>query len=382
MSSQADVLVIGAGIAGLAHAWSALERGHRVTLLERSARACGGSIRNFGMIWPIGQPAGALRQTALQSRQRWLNLAKSAGIWVQTCGSIHLAHRDDEMAVLEEFCRQSHADDAECSLLTASEVVSRTPAANPDGLRGGMFNPAELCVNPRRAIARLPHWLTDEYGLRCEFDTPVVRVESGEAFSADGRHWSADRIVICSGADFKSLLPESFHRSGLQRCKLQMLKTVAQPDGWRIGPHLASGLTIRHYRNFEHCPSLPALQRRIASETPELDRFGIHVMASQNEAGEVILGDSHEYDASIEPFDKPAIDALIVSELRKVISLPDWTIAERWHGVYAKLPTGPCFEAEPLPGVHIFTGLGGAGMTMSFGLAEQFWQRRQSQASN
>jgi glycine/D-amino acid oxidase-like deaminating enzyme len=133
-------------------------------------------------------------------------------------------------------------------------------------------------------------------------------------------------------------------------------------------------LTLRHYRNFEICPSLPALKRRVAVETPELDRYGIHVMASQNNVGSVILGDSHEYDDDIEPFDKSLIDDLLLRELRSVISLPDWTLSERWHGVYVKHPTAPIFTAEPLPNVFVRTGTGGAGMTMSFGLAELDWE--------
>lgn len=373
--SQLRVGIVGAGIVGLAHAWSAAERGHLVTVLERSPQARGASIRNFGMVWPIGQPAGDSLQIALLSRQRWLKIAAAARIWVNSCGSIHLAHRADEWTVLQEFHALAPQLGHECTLLSKVQVEERTPAANQNQLLGGLYSPAELCVNPPAAIRALPSWLSNVFGVQFEFNSTVVDVDTSRIRTADGQYRSFDRVIVCGGADFASLFPETLANSGLKQCKLQMLKTVSQEKGWRIGPHLASGLTLRHYQNFEVCPGLTALKERIATESPELDRWGIHVMASQNELGNVILGDSHEYDGAIEPFDKIVINDLILRELRKVIDLPNWTIEDHWHGIYAKHPAAPVFKAEPLPNVFIRTGTGGSGMTMSFGLAERDWEQ-------
>ncbi|MEY4177636.1 MAG: hypothetical protein RLY70_1210 [Planctomycetota bacterium] len=373
-----QVAVVGAGIVGLAHAWMAAERGHDVSVFERSPRAEGATIRNFGMIWPIGQRPGVAREAALRAAERWRGLALSAGVWVHPCGSLHLAHRDDEWAVLEQFAAVAPELGFAGRLLSPAEVERATPAAQPEGLRGGWLSPTELCVNPRTAAARIAAWLAERYRVRFHFHSPIREVETGCLRSADGRQWRADRILVCSGADFATLFPETLRESGLKPCKLQMLRTAPQPNGWRIGPHLASGLTLRHYPVFGACGALETLRARIAAETPELDHFGIHVMASQNDAGEVILGDSHEYGDAIEPFDKSEIDTLILRELRKIIRLPDWGVAERWHGVYAKHASLPVFAAEPLPGVHVRTGTGGSGMTLAFGLAEFDWERWES----
>src|SRR5512145_1138812 len=125
MSQQADVAVIGGGIVGLAVAWAAARDGKSVVLFERDRLAQGASVRNFGMVWPIGQPGGELLQRALRSRQRWLEVAERAGIWAHDCGSLHLAYHDDEWAVLQEFAA---AGSHECRLLTPSETRQRCPA--------------------------------------------------------------------------------------------------------------------------------------------------------------------------------------------------------------------------------------------------------------
>src|SRR5579871_3900943 len=215
------VAVVGAGIAGLAHAWSAAERGHHVTLFERSPRAVGASIRNFGMIWPIGQPAGNCHATALRSRERWLRLSTEAGLWVNPCGSIHLAHRDDEWTVLQQFQERSKPLGYTCELLTPAQVAARTSAANLDGLIGGLFSSTELCVDPRQVVRVLPEWLNRRHDVRLCFGNAVASITDRCLVTADQSTDRFDRIVVCPGADLQSLFPDDFASSGLKLCKLQ-----------------------------------------------------------------------------------------------------------------------------------------------------------------
>src|SRR5579862_7019757 len=103
MEQQYDVAIVGAGILGLAHAYYCARRGLRVIVFERSPCAMGASVRNFGMLWTIGQPAGAMHQLALRSRDIWLEVLAASVLWHERTGSLHLAYQDDEAQVLEEF---------------------------------------------------------------------------------------------------------------------------------------------------------------------------------------------------------------------------------------------------------------------------------------
>src|SRR5215831_10546739 len=103
MERRADVAVIGGGILGLAHAFAAARQGRRVVLFERNQRASGASVRNFGMIWPIGQPHGEMHSLAMRSREIWLEVLKNAALPHAPTGSLHIAYRNDEKTVLREF---------------------------------------------------------------------------------------------------------------------------------------------------------------------------------------------------------------------------------------------------------------------------------------
>jgi FAD dependent oxidoreductase TIGR03364 len=364
-----DAAVVGAGIVGLAHAYQLARRGLKVGVFERHPRAVGASARNFGMVWPVGQPLGPAYDLARRSREVWLAVLRASGLWHHPCGSLHVAYHADEAQVLAEFARLDPAA-RPCELLTAGQVTARFPAVRADGLVAGLYSPVEVTVDPRRTLAELPVWLADAYGVEFHFDTTVLGYDRPRVRTTAGER-AARRLVVCTGADFRDLAPEAFAASGLVPCKLQMMRSQGYGDRFRLGVMLAAGLTLRHYRSFADCPTLPALARRLDAELPEYGRYGIHVMAAQHAGGEVVIGDSHEYGADIDPFDKPHLDQLILSYLRSFVTLPDLEIAARWHGVYAKHPTDLYVSADIGPGALAVTGLGGAGMTLSFGVAER-----------
>lgn len=369
-AQKVDVAIVGAGIVGLAHAYLAAKSGRSVAVFERNPAALGASVRNFGMIWPIGQPAGPLHEMALRGRDIWLEVLRRAKLPFSASGSLHVAYREDEAAVGQEFSEKAGDLEYECAWLTPEQTMERTQAVVSENLLGALWSPTELTVDPRQVVAMLPKFLAGHYGVQFSFNTAVQRVESGLVEAGDQR-WEARAIIVASGDDFQTLFPEYFRQSGITRCKLQMMRTVPQPAGWSLGPSLAFGLTFTHYPTFQVCTTLQDLKRRIARETPEFVKWGIHVMVSQNSAGELTIGDSHEYGLAVDIFDKPEVDRLILDYARRYLNVPTLEIAEQWHGVYAKHPEHPYMCFTPVDGVRIVTVTSGIGMTMSFGIAEQ-----------
>lgn len=127
-----------------------------------------------------------------------------------------------------------------------------------------------------------------------------------------------------------------------------------------------------HYKGFDIAASLPELKQHYQQTMPEYLKWGIHVMVSQNAEGELTIGDSHEYAHVHDPFDKQFINQLILDYLKQFSRFKSWDLKQSWNGTYPKITTGETdFIYSPEQGVTIVNGLGGAGMTLAFGLAEE-----------
>lgn len=366
-----DAIVVGAGIVGLGTARALAFRGKKVLVIDRSSFAVGASIRNFGMVWPIGQPDGTLYERAMLSQSIWKQISSESGIWHDPVGSVHLAYSDLEMEVLESF-QDSVRGTRSYTMMSAAETSKRSEAIVFNGLKGGIYSPDEIIVDSPKAIKALPAYLSEKYGVEFLWDTHVQSVETGKV-SCGKKIFEAEEIYVCSGPDFENLFPEIFAAAHITKCKLQMMRMGEQPNGWRMGPSLCGGLSLTHYSSFKAAGEpLERLKKHIEVEMPDYVKWGIHVMVSQNSSGELIIGDSHEYGLTHDPFEKSFINDLILNYLSSFARFPDEKITVNWDGIYAKLKDGKTeLITSPRPGVTIVNGLGGAGMTLSFGLTEQ-----------
>jgi FAD dependent oxidoreductase TIGR03364 len=366
-----SAIVIGAGIVGLATARALAIKGYSVSVFDRSEQAVGASIRNFGMIWPIGQPTGVLYNRAMRTREIWKTIAQETNLWLAETGSLHLAYNEEEWQVLNELAVIFKNEERDVLLLDAHTITGTYGEVNTYNLFGGLYCSEEILIDPREAIAILPNYLQEKYGVVFSWNKCVSYITDHTAYIGNEEYYEADVIFVCSGIDFETLYPEEFVKLPLTKCKLQMLRTIPLPD-FKMRTAICAGLSLLHYKSFKSAPSLPSLQKKMNIEMKDYLDLGIHVMAAQNGKAEITIGDSHEYGLNVKPFDKIYINKMITDYLKTFLYINEDAIAETWHGVYAKLTNNETeifYNVEK--GVYILNGLGGAGMTLSFGLAEE-----------
>ena len=360
---EVDVCVVGAGIVGLAHAHEARARGLSVAVLDRSDRAVGASVRNFGHVVVSAMADGDALECALSARERWIELGRRARLEVLQLGTLIVARTPDELDVLAEVA----AHPARGGRIVTAREAGRLAPIPVARLAGALHATRDLRVDPRRAVAALAAVLDGDPGARVLWRAPVHAIAAGGVAFAGGEV-RADRVIVCPGPDYDWLAPELVpDRRGLTHCKLQMLR-VAAPDGRRYGPALLTALSLLRYPGYASGPAARALRERIARERPELAAAGLHLIVTQLPDGDLLLGDTHEYGDTVSPFHREELDELVLAEARRLLGVERLAVRERWHGVYPSAPGGPFCITLPLPGVAVVEIVSGVGMTTALGL--------------
>jgi FAD dependent oxidoreductase TIGR03364 len=361
-----DLAVVGAGIVGLATALAGARRGLRVMVIDRDAQANGASVRNFGFITISGQARGAMWTRARRSREVWREVAAAADIPIVHSGLWVTARRPESIDVLAAFMATEMAEG--CRLLSAEEARRRCPELMAGGSTTVLESTLELRVESRTAIPRLAAWLERAHGVTFLRNTTAVGVSMPLLATSRGPV-RAERIAICPGDDFNGLYPERLAAHSLIRCKLQMLR-LADP-GFKLPAALMSDLSLGRYSGYADLPAAGPLKARLAAEQPEHLRHGVHLIVVQSADGSLVVGDSHHYAPTPDPFSSTAVDQLILEEFRSALGIEPPATLERWVGTYASAADRLVLFDTPATGVCIAIVTCGAGASTGFAIGEE-----------
>jgi glycine oxidase len=151
-----DVLVAGAGVAGLAVAWRAAQRGLRVSVVDH-APGTGASYAAAGMLAPVAEaaygeePLVALSRASLALYPAFvaeLEAAAGAPVGLRTAGTLVVGFDEDDARALE----RTHAFHVELGLdatrLTPRACRAQEPSLSPR-LRAGVRISGDHSVEPR-----------------------------------------------------------------------------------------------------------------------------------------------------------------------------------------------------------------------------------------
>jgi glycine oxidase len=209
------VIVIGAGIIGLAVAWRARQRGQRVTVLERGAVGAGTSRVAAGMLAPVSEvefgPAGARAlELGLRSAALWpafaseLEAAGGQAVGLLRTGTLMVARDADEARELERQIAFRGSLGLRASRIRASRARELEPALAPT-IRLALELPDDNSVDPPLALAALRAACVSS-GVELRESAAVARLLHAdgavEGVELHGRERvSANAVVVAAGSD-------------------------------------------------------------------------------------------------------------------------------------------------------------------------------------
>ncbi len=366
-SQSYDVAIVGAGICGLAHALAAARRGKRVVVVDRDAQANGASVRNFGFITVTGQQAGTCWRRAKRSAEVWLELAGSARIPIVQRGLVTIARRAEARALIEAFLQTDMG--AECRLVEPRELKTYGSGVRADEFAGALYSPHESRVESREAIPRLAAWLSERFQVTFLRETAVHAASPPKLETSRGPI-EAETIIVCPGDDFATLRADRLAQYGLTRCKLHMLRVRPQRCDERLPP-IMSDLGMIRYLGYAELPAAQALRVRLEAEQRAHIDAGVHLIVVRSSDGTLVIGDSHHYAATPDPFAPEAVDDLILDEYAHVFAGARPQVVERWTGTYASASDRLMLVDAPCEGLRIVLITSGTGASTSFAIAEE-----------
>ena len=176
MVTEAEVIVIGGGIAGCATAYYLAKRGTRVILLEKGEIAGEQSSRAWGFVRQQGRDPAEL-PLMLASNRIWQGLSEELGAgieWVQG-GNLGLAANDERLQQYRDWLPLANDVGLDTRLLSRHEVQQLIPSLEGPFV-GGMYTPSDGHAEPRKATVAFAR-AAEERGAMIQTGCAVEEIE-------------------------------------------------------------------------------------------------------------------------------------------------------------------------------------------------------------
>lgn len=371
-----DIVVVGAGILGIAHAYHCLEAGYKVALVERNAYPMDATVRNFGQVVPSGF-GSKWQMYGRESLRIYKEFQSKTDLTIRQEGTVYLASDEAEERLINELRAINQKNGYTSHLLTHKECIDKYSGVRPDYVRAGLFFPEEVVVDPRMMAKRLIDYLVSERGLSYFPNTPICQIEKKDKVVMTSKReiqFSADKVFLCCGAEFESLYPQLFAASDIKLVKIQMMETLPQTSVNILGAIL-TGWTIRRYEAFQECPSYAEIKAKEDAEDYQRVN-GVHILFKQSLDGSVIIGDSHHYKSvrdgvRMDYMNDAELNEYMLYEAKKIYQLDTWSLRNVWYGIYSQREDSDIFNETIDGDIHIVTAIGGKGMSGSLGYAQE-----------
>ncbi|RDI62491.1 NAD(P)/FAD-dependent oxidoreductase [Microvirga subterranea] len=360
-----DVLVVGAGVVGLAVARALARRGHAVVVAEATGGIGNGvSSRNSEVIHAgMYYPTGSLRaRHCVNGRRLLYAFCESHGVPHAKCGKLIVATNEMEQAKIEGIYEQGIVNGVEgLRFLSAAEAVALEPNLS---CTGAVLSRETGIIDSHSLMLALQGDLEDAGGM-IAFGTPVERITRTQA------GWE----VRIGGAEPDTLAFDAVVNAAGLGAQPLARATEGYPQG-RVPPLvLAKG-------NYFGCLGRPAFSRLIYP-APVDGGLGTHVTLDLN--GRMRFGPDVEWiDREAYEVDPARAESFYASIRRYWPGLPDGALVPDYSGIRPKL-TGPGEKAADFmidgPAEHGISGLvqlfgiESPGLTSCLSLAEDVAER-------
>jgi glycine oxidase len=210
-TQSADVIVIGAGVIGLAVAWRLAARGVHVLVLERNEPGSGTSSVAAGMLAPVAEAdprEEPLLRLGIEAARLYpefiaeLHGCTELDPGYLRCGTLIAARDRDEAESLERELQIRRRLGLEVMRLRPSEARRREPALAP-ALRAALELPDDHVIDPRKLTAALADAIARGGGeVRAGAEVGSVEIERNRVAGvrlSDGERLGCGTVVVAAG---------------------------------------------------------------------------------------------------------------------------------------------------------------------------------------